>query len=273
MSNNRVGKTIFNRVDWGRWIVSSIRTHKARLLPILVGRMALNAAEWEKFLDGQAAELDAATEKLWSAEHDLATERSDDPAHRAERDHYMAELVEVLISVRSLLESTKPELVQRFGLDGRMPRGANELESFARHVMQNLRKANQNYDVLGIVFSTTDLAARIEAPHKALETKLIELKDEDRKAEGLLVERDRALDTWTRVYQVVATLMESIYRMAGEDELVRRVRPTIRRTSGLVGPDDADEEGKQDDQTADESEASLPGKALSDTTDEDQVEA
>ncbi len=270
MSNNRVGKTIFNRVDWGRWIVSSIRTHKARLLQILVGRMALNAAEWEKFLDGQAAELSAVTEKLWSAEHDLATERSDDPSHRAERDQYQAELVEMLVSVRSLLESTKPELIQRFGMNGRMPRAAHELESFARHVMQNLHKANLNYEVLGIRFSTVELAARIDAPHRALEAKLLELKDEDRKAEDLLVLRDRALDEWTRVYQVVAGLMENIYRMAGEDELMGRVRPTIRRSSGLVGPEDPDEEGNQ---AEDATGAPLANGAAAGSTDTEQVEA
>lgn len=240
------------------------------MLQILAGRMALNAAEWEKFLDGQAAELSVVTEKLWSAEHDLATERSDDPSHRAERDQYQAELVEVLVSVRSILESTKPELLQRFSLDGKMPRGANELESFARHIMQNLRKANLTYEVLGIRFSTVELAARIDAPHRALEAKLLELKDEDRKAQDLLVLRDRALDEWTRVYQVVAGMMENIYRMAGEDTLMRQVRPTIRRSNGLVGPEDPDEEDNQAEEAVG---VSLPDVAAAGSTDSEQVEA
>lgn len=240
--SNKVGKTIVNRVDWGRWIVSSARTHKKRLVALLAGRMALSAAEWEKFLDGQADELDAVTEALWTAELELARERSDDPDHRHERDQRMAQLVEVLVRVRSLLESTEPGLTRRFGLDGEMPRQAKMVEAFSRNVMENLRDADQTYHSLGFAFSTTDLADQIEVPYKALQEKLVMLKGEERKAEDLLILRDRELEAWTRTYQVVASLMESIYRMTNEDELARRVRPTIARSSGAVGPDDENQE-------------------------------
>lgn len=245
--SNKVGKTTVNRVDWGRWIVSSAKVHKKRLVVLLAGRMALDAVEWEKFVDGQAAELNTATEKLWTAELELARERSDDPAHRDERDTRMAELVEVLSRVRSLLESTQPGLTRRFGLDGEMPRLANAAESFSRNVMENLRQADHTYQVLGVSFSTVELANQIDVAYQALQEKLVILKHEDRKAEGLLILRDRALDDWTRTYQVVAGMMENIYRLAGEDELAKRVRPTIARTTGKVGPED---EGEAEEKSA-----------------------
>ena len=236
--SNKVGKTIVNRVDWGRWIVSSVRVHNKRLVALLAGRMALSEPEWGKFMAGQASELDAVTEGLWVAELELARERSDDPTHRMERDERMVELVDVLVRVRSLLESTQPGLVRRYGLDGVMSRVAREVEAVARNVLENLREANQTYNVLGVSFSTADLAVQIEGPYQALQEKLVMLKGEDRKAEDLLILRDRKLDEWTRVYQVVAGLMENIYRMTGEDELARRVRPTIARAAGTVGPED-----------------------------------
>ncbi len=239
--SNKVGKTIVNRVDWGRWIVSSVRVHNKRLVVLLAGRMALSEPEWGKFMAGQASELDAVTEALWVTELELARERSDDPTHRAERDQRMGELVEVLVRVRSLLDSTQPGLVQRFGLDGEMPRTPNGIEAFSRNVLENLREANQTYQSLGFTFSTIDLADQLEPPYQALQEKLVMLKGEDRKAEDLLILRDRQLDAWTRVYQVVAGLMENIYRMCQEDELARRVRPTIARSSGAVGPEDEKE--------------------------------
>ncbi len=251
--SNKVGKTVVNRVDWGRWIVSSIHVHKNRLVVLLAGLMALSEDDWGRFMIGQASALDKVTEGLWVAEMELARERADDPTHRTERDKRMAVLVEVLVRVRSLLESIDPGLAPRFGLDGVISRVPREVEVFGRNVLENLQESNLTYDVMGFAISTADMAAQIEGPYRALQEKLMMLKNEDRKAEDLLILRDRKLEEWTRVYHVVAGLMENIYRMAGEDELARRVRPTIARSSGTVGPEDekeADEKSEGSEQPA-----------------------
>lgn len=259
--SNKVGKTVANRVDWGRWIVSSIHVHKKRLVLLLAGVLGLSEDEWGRFMEGQASALDTVTEGLWVAEMELARERSDDPAHRAERDKLMGELVDVLVSVRSLLDSAQPGLARRFGLDGVMSRVAREVEVYARNVLENLQKANQTYGVIGFTFSTTTLAAQINGPYRALQEKLVMLKNEDRKAEDLLILRDRKLDEWARIYQVIAGLMENIYRMAGEDELARRVRPTIARASGAVGPED-EKEGEGGEQPVGEVGGAVVGEQV-----------
>lgn len=244
--SNKVGKATINRVEWGRWIASSVDVHQDRLTKKLDGKMGLDRSGWDAFLSGQSRELLAVTEELWDVSLELARERSDDPEHREERNKSVVDLLEKLGSTRSFLESVKPGLSQRFGLDGELPRAPSALEAFSCNVIENLRGANQVYNMFGVDFSTASMVEELEPCYQALRTKLLLLNSEKRKAEGLLILRDRALDDWERTYQVVAGMMEHIYRLVGEDELAKRVRSTIWRMNGKVGPDDADVEDKED---------------------------
>ncbi len=242
---NKVGKATVYRVEWGRWVVSSIRIHKGRLLERLDGRMGLDRAGWDAYLSGQSRELSEATEALWVASQALAYERSDDPGHREERDRCVRELLEQLGRTRSLLASIDPRLVERFGLDGELPRVPKALESLGHHVMGTLRSADQKYSLFGMDVSTVVLADELEPYYRALHEMLMRLHVERSKAEGLLIDRDRALRTWTRVYRAVAGLMESIYGMVEEDELAKRVRPTAWSMEGKVGPEDGEDVQEQ----------------------------
>ncbi|TXD39171.1 hypothetical protein FRC98_01860 [Lujinxingia vulgaris] len=234
--SNKVGKTVENRVNWGRWVVSSIQVHGENVAAKLKGQMGFDAPDWRRFIDGQGKDLGDLTERLWQKEAELARERADDSEHRTARDEAAARTLETLSRVRSLLDVGGAGLVRRFGLDGSLPREPKALESFGQNVADMLREADVNVDAFGTGISTRELADTLQAPIDRLRTSLKSLNEEEREAERLLSERDALIDAWSRIYQAVAGIMEQLYRLAGDDELARRVRPTANRTLGAVSP-------------------------------------
>ncbi len=238
--SNKVGRTIENRVDWGRWLVASVETHGEHVAAKLDGRSGLDEGQWKSWLEGQRDELAAATEALYEAELALARERADDPEHREERDRLADVLYGAVVRSRSLMESVREGQARRFGLDGSTPRTPKSLEVFSRNAVEALREAGESFGSLGMTVDTTALADELQAPYEALRDKLVELQGEEREAEGLLIERNEVLDEWESVYQAVARMLQGAYRLAGEAELADRVRPTVTRSSGAEGPEDAD---------------------------------
>ncbi|RAL25500.1 hypothetical protein DL240_04630 [Lujinxingia litoralis] len=234
--SNKVGKTIENRVNWGRWVASSIRIHGENVAAKLDGQMGFDAPDWRRFIDGQGESLSELTEKLWQKEAHLARERADDVDHRTARDEAAAQTLEMLSRTRSLLEAGDPAQVQRFGLDGTLPRHPKAVESFGQNVADMLREANLTIEAMGLVISTPELATALQSPIDGLSAALVNLNEEERKAERLLTERDALIDAWSRIYQAVAGIMEQLFRLAGDDELARRVRPTTNRSLGIDSP-------------------------------------
>ncbi|RAL24683.1 hypothetical protein DL240_00290 [Lujinxingia litoralis] len=234
--SNKVGKTVENRVNWGRWVVSSIRIHGEEVATRLGGQMGFEAPEWRRFMDGQGDSLSELTERLWQKEAELAGERADDVEHRTARDEAAGRVLAMLSRTRSLLEAGDSAQVRRFGLDGELPRHPKALESFGQNVAKMLHEADLTFEAMGLSIATRELAATLQSPIDVLRKELVTLNEEERKAERLLTERDALIEDWSRIYQAVAAIMEQLYRLAGHDELARRVRPTAHSALGVVSP-------------------------------------
>lgn len=239
--SNKVGKTVENRVTWGRWVASSIRTHGENVATKLDGQMGFDVEDWRRFIAGQGDALDERTDALWQKEAELARERADDDSHRTARDEAAAQTLTALARVRSLLDAGAPGLARRFGVDGELPRHPKAVESFGQNVVEMLHQADMHIDAFGSPISTRELAANLQAPIEGLRKELTTLNEEERKAERLLTERDALIEEWSRIYQAVAAIMEQLYLLAGDDELARRVRPTVSRTLGIDTPGDEGE--------------------------------
>ncbi|QDG53494.1 hypothetical protein FIV42_22930 [Persicimonas caeni] len=236
MSNN-VGKTIENRVKWGRWVVASLDVHGEPVSRKLDGRSAMSAAEWNQWFLGHRGEMHQTTEDLLGVALSLARERADDDEQRTQRDEATDMLRDDVGRTRSLLDSAGPSHATRFGLSGATPRSGTSLEAYARNAAEALREADETLDVMGVQVSTSTLADNLTPSVDRLSARLVGLAEEDRQAEALLVERDEMLERWERTYRAIAQMLEGAYRLAGEDELADRVRPTINRTSGAEAPD------------------------------------
>ncbi|MGM0558395.1 MAG: hypothetical protein ACQEVA_18565 [Myxococcota bacterium] len=236
--SNKIGKTIENRLGWGRWVAASVDTHLDSISGALSGRGGMNKSEWKQFLKGQRDEMKSANTALFGAESELAQERADDPAAREARDVAAATMYEALIRARSLMEAVKVGESVRFGLDGRTPRGASSLLAFAQNAVDSLRNTSQSLGTLGIDIDTTTLADQLQPALDGLTDAVDTMATEEREAEATLVERDKVLERWERTYRSIARILEGVYRMAGEDDLADRVRPTIRRATGAEDPED-----------------------------------
>ncbi|RVU48199.1 hypothetical protein EA187_01815 [Lujinxingia sediminis] len=234
--SNKVGKTVENRVNWGRWVASSIEVHGENVAVKLKGQMGFDTPDWRRFIEGQGNDLGDLTERLWQKEAELARERADDGEHRTARDEAAARTLEMLSRTRSLLDAGAPGLAKRFGLDGTLPREPKALESFGQNVAAMLREADLDIDAMGLVIASRELANNLQAPIEELRKELTTLNEEERKAERLLTERDALIEEWSRIYQAVAGIMEQLFRLAGDDELARRVRPTTNRSLGIDSP-------------------------------------
>ncbi|RAL25150.1 hypothetical protein DL240_02770 [Lujinxingia litoralis] len=204
--------------------------------------MGIDEAGWRVALAGYRDELSVRTEALWQKEAELARERANDAELRDAREAAAVDAREVLGRTRSLLDASNTVYSHRFGLDGPLPRGPKALESFGQNAVDMLLAADMEIEAMGARFSTVELARNIEAPIGALRQTLQVLREEERKAEELLTERNRLIDVWTLTYQTVAGILENLYRFAGEEELARRVRPTITRSSGGEAPEDGGED-------------------------------
>lgn len=258
--SNKVGETIGNRVEWGRWVGASEETHGDHVAAKLDGYSGFDEGQWRAWLLGHRRELESVTDRLFDVALALARERADDPDHRDERDRLVKKLRGKLERSRKSLEAARDGLSRRFGLDGNTPRVPARLEKFAVNVVRALRADNTTYGGGGLSVDTGELANDIEPLQQELSDKVVELAGEEREAEALLVEREEILEEWERVYRSVAHMLQGAYQLAGEDELADRIRPTIDRASGAEPPEgdepelDADEESDEDVDDTDQDE-------------------
>jgi hypothetical protein len=240
--SNKIGKTIENRIGWGRWVAASVDTHLDGIAGQLSGRGDMNKTEWKHFLEGQRDEMKAANEALFEAESDLAQERADDPDYREARDLAAATMYEAIVKARSLMEAVGAGQSVRFGMDGTVPQVPSSLLSFARNAVDSLRGSGESLGTLGLDVDTTALADKLQPTLDGLTDAVDDMAREEREAEAALVARNKVLEDWERTYRAVARILEGAYRMADEDELADRIRPTMRRASGVDDPEDSEDD-------------------------------
>lgn len=269
--SNKIGKTIENRIGWGRWVAASVDTHLDRIAGELSGRGGMNKTEWKQFLTGQRDEMKSANEALFEAESDLAQERADDGDHREARDLAAVTMYEAIVKARSLMEAVGAGRSVRYGMDGTVPQVPSSLLSFARNAVDSLRGAGESMGTLGLDVDTAKLADKLQPALDGLADAVDTMAAEDREAEAALVERNKVLEDWERTYRAVARILEGTYRLAGEDELADRIRPTMRRASGVDDPEDSLDDVEPVVEDGDSSdEPAAPVEPADDTDDEDE---
>jgi uncharacterized protein YPO0396 len=258
------GETIQTRIETGRWVVSTIDERREELAKALADKTPMETSQWTSLFEGLQTGLKTKNEDLFEAENALAQERGDDPEERAKRDEAVESIRNTLQSHRALLESVEgTKVVERVGLGGSMPEQPNELAAYARNVVQSLRDVGATYSGPGgVEVKTAKLADDLKTAHDELKSALADMNDEQQQRDGLLVERNEALEAWKDVYQGVASMAEGALRFAGEDVLADRLRPTSRRTQGSESPAEGASETEGESTPNDEvAEAASGGSA------------
>lgn len=185
-------------------------------------------------ISGIVRMMTAINAKLEKAENDYASEQADDPPARKKRDDANADLAQRWTEVKGHLARRFGETTPReFGLEGELPSTPDALAKQTANAIKLLRaKPRTHTSKLG-EFTTAGAADHLEEAQLALSNALAGVTAESKQLQDALGIRDTTTAEWTNVYQSCATLLEGYLRLGGRTDLADRVRPTVRRASGL----------------------------------------
>lgn len=226
---------VSNRVRNGQEVVASARTHRDAIAEALAERVSgWSAPQAATTIRALADHLEMHNRTLEEREDVYVAEQADDPMLREQRDEALSTLKSLVTRARSrIADALGATGLQRYGLDGSLPRSPSDVASHVASAINLLRRdVTEIDDGLGGRLTTTKLADRLSAALTPLIDTLSRLRVEAREHEGALTARDRALADWTDAYQGVASSLSGLYQLAGRRDLAERIRPTERRASG-----------------------------------------
>lgn len=229
-----------------RLVTHSARTHANEVAGILTRQLEPHLEPGEqmpdikllltllaRYLDGSMAELNAA-----EAEH--KTETREDAEAREMREEANDSLYGAVSGLRSGAELVfGPPANKDLGFSGSTPRDPTTLLEFARRVAPRIDKLKGLKPVRGgITLDIGDLKAQLAEGIARLDRALKDVARESRETEALLTRKARLQASHDRAFSATAGALESLFRLAGQDELASRVRPSRRRPGRIHEEDE-----------------------------------
>ncbi|WP_428263088.1 hypothetical protein [Haliangium sp.] len=195
--------------------------------------------DWCDFLERTAARFE-------QDETAVAKDMADDIEARAARDRELVDMTGLLVAIRSRVrEGLGQEGLQLYRLNERSPTGFEALGRYAGDVVVLLTQQPRTaQSPLGDTIDTAALGATLSAALTRYREALDTVAREARETEAARIARRESEARFRQVLVSVAVFLEHYLRMAGDEELANRVRPTQRRAGGEVDvelPDDGDD--------------------------------
>lgn len=250
---SKISQQVQNQVSASGKVAASARTHLAKIAAALADALppppppavALTAAQWEVALVQLAMHVEGRAELLKTRELEYTAEQADDGPVREARDTKVAEVISLVVKLRSAVDDHMGRNALRtYGLKSETPRAPRTLLGYVQNVVSLLGQAPAAVSSGFGTFDTAAAANALSAQRAALEALV---KDDDREArelEDALTRRNRASADWATAYQGVAAALEGLYRLAGWKELADRVRPTQRTIRGEDAGEEIEEGGE-----------------------------
>ena len=244
-------KQIVDRTKDSIAVLASVNAH-ARLVETRLGellkphlRKGETMPDVSRLLELIARVVEARTEVMTGADTSHQTELADDEGFRRQRDERTADLVTIITQAREALDGVYGSgAIQRYGIKGTTPRDPAQLVAFATAMAQKLHAEALPAPRFTASVDRKAIAAEIRAGLAPLQDAIDHVAREVREAEGTLVARDAAVETFDATFSRAAATFVALYRLAGEDELAARIRPSVRRPGRLA---QALEEGTSED--------------------------
>lgn len=256
-----ISKTVANRIRNAQVVTASFDVHGPDTIDDLANVFSkagvgnFDAAAARNLLGTLSSLLKNSTETLERAETAYATEMSNDGDKRDLRDEAVTALRENTQYARTLLSAAvNAATLRNWGLDKPVPTTPDTLLVYANYAVERLRADHRILTRHGITVDTQVLADAIDGPRAELQAALDDLKLDSRENQLALEKRNDALEQWNLAYSVSASVLSDLYRLAGRQNLAKRVRPTVRRISGEVN---VDEEISEDGTPVDTEETPL----------------
>jgi hypothetical protein len=236
-------KMVNDRQRTTRMVVEAAFTHAvavgARLDATLVAPLPEEGTGgWAGRINVLGRTLQAGSDTLVAADRAHEAEKADDVAVRLELDEAIEGLYREVVDLRTGLEAVAgTEAMVQAGLTGTTPREPVALARLGQALHTALPTLAAVPSVRrGLTFDASSYELPLAKALARLDSALGAMRREERELEATLVAKNRALAEHDTRFLQIARVLESLFRLAGFDELADRVRPSIRRPGQVENP-------------------------------------
>lgn len=184
-----------------------------------------------------AGRLSASSQRMVETDRAYRDQRTRETLFRGRRDDAASEVNDDVVGLRKAFGGIyREEKLAEVGFARRTPQSPGELLEQATHLATRLQ--DPTLDLTGSRFGdlqleAAKLAAKLVASVASLEQASTALSRQERRTEARKLAKDEALEAHNSGFLWIARTVESLCRLAGLDEVAKRIRPSTRRP-GLI---------------------------------------
>ncbi len=173
-------------------------------------------------------------EKLIEADQQHQKETSSSQETRQDRDRKTEDLRGKIMQFRSALEGTfgAKRGLKLAGVESRTPEEPQAALLLGKAILERLQDPDPELGQTGFGgfrFEPSTVIAELKPAVDNLDEAINAVTAETRKAQLTAKARTSAIQAHDRVFSWVASALSACFRMAGQDDLARRIRPSLRR--------------------------------------------
>jgi hypothetical protein len=222
-------------------VLAAIQVHGPLVDAGLHDLLGAEAPSIQPLLQACAGALTRHADLLAQADAQHDAELADDDGLRDARDRATDATYEGVLKLRKTVDALfGAATLTALGLSGTTPRDPALLVTFTRQAAGQLRLVTVPApQIEGAVFDTAAQADKLESLAALLDGAWQAVAREVREGEATQVHKDQAMARHDAVFTRTAGLVEAVFRLAGQDSLADKVRPSRRqpgRTAALVDP-------------------------------------
>ena len=235
-----VSKMVVDRQKSATKVVAAARTHGPKAGDGMGGFLGeVYGPPTVKLMGAAADKLENATGAMVAADEAHIAELDDDAAFRAARDESAIDIRKVCVDLRDVTTTIfGAEYIKSIGYEGDTPEDPVMLHRLAVRIVERIDKVDTPKPRFeGMTFDPAPWKKRLFGPTNKLGNALERTAIEDREAEQTLTAKNEAIAAYDEVFSKTAGLVSALLRIAGEEELGRRVRPVKSRPGRISDPE------------------------------------
>lgn len=263
---NQPLKTVAQRVQSCRAVMWAIDVHGDRLLERLDTTYASLLSEGQETpFPTQLAlfgkKLTGSRDQIVGVDRAYRDQRALESVFRGRRDTIAAELLSHTIQLRKAFSGFYSEdRLAELGFARSTPRQADQLLEYATHLVDRLNDpeidlSGSEYD--GVQLDVSLLVVKVVESFPKLRQAIDAVAQQERQSEVLLLAKNEVLDQHNKTFLWIARTVESLFSLAGLEEVAKRIRPSNRRPGVTEKPfeepesgdDEASQEGTSETET------------------------
>jgi len=244
-----VSKQVANHIATARTVVSSVEHHGSIVIGPLeqeLKKYVPVTTNFSELFQGLSTYLKEVTQNMQNADIALAQERADDPQYRETRDKAIQDLTRLISRSKSVIPDS---LMVQYGVYGTTPYNPDELINYSLKILgllkENPDSVNTTEDGFSVHIDVDSMIKVLTDSVNTLSNSLVNIKREEREAQASLENRNKKIAEWKNAYVGVASILSGFYQLAARVDLADKIRPTIRKTAGVVQETISEAENKE----------------------------